>query len=155
MTVAIIGHRRIDKSPQLIDRITDVVSSLIADENVDTFLFGSRSEFDDLCYDVVTNLKNKYPHINRVYVMAEYANGGEQYRKYILTFYEDCFYDERLRKAGALSYVERNRIMIDRCDYLLTYYDADYKPPNTNSGTKTAVNYAISKKKSIFNVFLQ
>ncbi|MEF9840764.1 MAG: biotin operon repressor, partial [Lachnospiraceae bacterium] len=42
------------------------IESLIVNHNVDTFLFGSRSEFDSLCHSLVTELKEKYPHIKRI-----------------------------------------------------------------------------------------
>ena len=35
-------------------------------DGADTFLFGSRSKFDTLCREVVTELKEQYPHIKRI-----------------------------------------------------------------------------------------
>lgn len=40
--------------------------SLIETKGVNTFLFGSRSEFDDICHEVVTELREHYPGIERI-----------------------------------------------------------------------------------------
>ena len=58
-----IGHRKIERTKELEDRVFNLVEDLIQNSNVDTFLFGSRSEFNDLCYEIVSFLKEKYPNI--------------------------------------------------------------------------------------------
>ena len=65
MIVCFIGHRTVNDAEQVKIKSTDAISSLIAD-GADAFLFGSRSEFDSLCWEAVTALKEKYPHIKRV-----------------------------------------------------------------------------------------
>ncbi len=54
-----IGHRRIDKSVELTQRVRNLIQDLIENKGVQTFLFGSRSEFDDLCHEIVTELQKK------------------------------------------------------------------------------------------------
>ena len=61
-----IGHRRIDLTKELEEKTKNVVEDLIINKKVTTFLFGSKSEFDSLCHKIVTDLKDKYPHIKRV-----------------------------------------------------------------------------------------
>ena len=153
MTVAIIWHRKIDKTPELVKKVNDVLISLIENKNADTFIFGSRSEFDDLCYKIITKIKINYPHIKRIYAMAEYDNGGEDYRNYLLSYYEYVFYDDSIRGAGVLSYVKRNQLMVNMCDVLVVYYNLKYKPARSNSGTKLAVEYARQRNKFVINVF--
>lgn len=68
MIVAFIGHRKINYSETLKEKVKKIVENLIINENADTFLFGSKSEFDTLCYEVVTELQAKYNLIRRVYV---------------------------------------------------------------------------------------
>lgn len=41
-----VGHRKIEKTPELEKRVFDEIEKLIED-GVDTFYFGSKSEFDD------------------------------------------------------------------------------------------------------------
>ena len=40
-TCCFFGHRTINEADELRTKITEAVEKLIADENVDTFLFGS------------------------------------------------------------------------------------------------------------------
>ena len=47
------GHRDTPQTEELKERVREIVERLIVEENVDTFLFGSRSKFDDLCHIVV------------------------------------------------------------------------------------------------------
>ena len=71
-TCCFFGHRKIDKTPELIDRLTKEIEILITEKDVGIFYFGSKSEFDDLCHKIVTELKEKYPHIKRIYVRSAF-----------------------------------------------------------------------------------
>ena len=52
---------------------------LITENGVDKFLFGSKSNFDDFCQEVVKELREEYSHIRRVYVRMYYPDLGEPY----------------------------------------------------------------------------
>ena len=44
--------------------------------------------------------------------------------------------------------------MINNSDFCVFYYNKNYVPlTKTNSGTKTAYEYALRKNKNVFNVF--
>ena len=58
-TCCFIGHRTINETDELRTKLTDTIEKLIADKKIDTFLFGSKSEFDRLCLEVVTKIKEK------------------------------------------------------------------------------------------------
>lgn len=152
MKVTFIGHRRIEQTEALKKRLTDIVTELIVKENADTFLFGSRGEFNRLCHDVVSQLKAQYPHIRRVYVRAEY-DYGDKFTDYLLAGYEETFFPDKVREAGALSYIIRNQVMVDISDLLVVYCDMNYKPAKTKSGTVMAIQYARRKKKPMINLF--
>ena len=158
------GHRRINESENLKSAMCNIVSDLIENKGINTFLFGSRSQFNSLCYEIVSYLKELYPHIKRIYVRAEYANINEDYRKYLLEKYEDTYYPEKIRNSGRAVYVERNRYMIDRCSVCVVYYKNDYSPlmckrgktdmerNRFKSGTKIAYDYALKKGRIIINI---
>jgi len=162
------GHRKIDKTEELITKTTEVIENLINNENVTTFLFGSKSQFDDLCYDIVSELKEKYPHIQRIYVRAEFeyidGEGCRPYKEGLLQRYEDTYYPEHMIKAGKSRYVERNHEMIKKSDICVFFYDENYMPPRRRngkrdlfdyqprSGTRIAYEFAEQKKKMIINV---
>ncbi len=159
------GHRKTAETEELRDKLYAIVENLIKDYEFDTFLFGSKSEFDDLCLNIVTDLKEKYPHIQRVYVRSAYADIDESYTDYLLEMYEDTYFPEKIRGSGKASYVERNREMIDKSKFCVVYYDENYLPPRRKnsrrdltdyqpkSGTKLAYDYAVKKELTIINVF--
>ena len=87
-TVCFLGHKTIDETEELKSKLIEIIEKLIEDEKVDTFLFGSKSRFNSLCLELVTEIKEKYPHIKRVYVRAEYPNINEhlEYDPYVAAF---------------------------------------------------------------------
>ena len=159
------GHRKIAETKELRDKLYTVVENLIKDYEVHTFLFGSKSEFDDLCLDIVTDLKEKYSHIQRIYVRSAFADIDEDYTNYLLEMYEDTYFPEKIRGSGKASYVERNQEMINKSKYCIVYYDENYLPPRKRnsrrdltdyqpkSGTKLAYDYAVKKELTIINVY--
>ena len=132
----------------------EIIEKLIVDENVDTFLFGSKSRFNSLCLELVTEIKEKYPHIKRIYVRAEYPDITEQYTNYLLESYEDTYYPGRIIGSGRAAYVERNYEMIDNSRFCVVYYDEANAPTTRKSGTKIALDYAVKKGKQIINITL-
>lgn len=65
MVACFIGHRTITVTDELCERIRTTVLDLIDNQDVDTLLFGSRSQFDELCLNIVTEIKEIRPHIRR------------------------------------------------------------------------------------------
>lgn len=156
MKVAVIGHRNVKYSLELYGFISNLLEILINDQDVDTFIFGSKSNFNDICYDVVSDLLNQYKFIKRVYLRAAYKYINDDYEKYLLSFYEATEYPNKVDNAGALSYIKRNEAMIDMSDLVLVYYNKDIKSKNRFgkmvSGTAHAVKYAEQTNKPIINV---
>ena len=147
---AIFGHRTINETEKLKSGVEECVEKLITEKSVDTFLFGSKSRFVGLCLEVVTRLKEKYPHVKRIYVRAEYPFVGDSYQAYLLKSYEESYYPEKLLGAGRAAYVERNCEMIERSKYCIVYYDEKNAPTARKSGTKIALDYTVKIKKKIF-----
>ena len=158
-TCCFFGHRKIEESDELRSRLYNAVEALIVEQNVQSFLFGSKSDFDKLCLDVVTELKNIYPHIKRTYVRAEYPYINDSYKNMLLKSYDDTYYSEKIEHSGKAAYVERNYEMIDKSTFCVVYYDENYEPPRRKnskrdltdyqpkSGTQIAYEYAAKKKK--------
>ena len=65
-TCCFIGHREIEITDELVLFLRHILEMLIEDEGVRTFAFGSRSEFNDLCHCLVTNLQKDFCGIERV-----------------------------------------------------------------------------------------
>ena len=151
-TCCFLGHRTIKETEELKERLYEIVERLIVEKSVDTFLFGSKSRFNSLCHETVTLIKEKYPHIKRVYVRAEYPNISEHYKNYLLESYEETYYPEKVLNSGRISYVKRNYVMIENSYYCIVYYDEQSTPTTRKSGTKIALDYAIKKCKRIINL---
>ena len=152
-TCCFFGHREITETDELRSKLYKTIEGLITKNGVNTFLFGSRSQFDTLCYLVVTELKNEYNYIKRIYVRAEYPYIDEYYEKYLLQKYEYTYYPEIILKAGKSVYIKRNYEMINNSNFCVFYYKTSYN--HKNSGTEIAYNYAKRKNIIIHNITLR
>ena len=164
-TCCFFGHRKLDETEELKNKLSEIIENLIVNEKVDTFFFGSKSQFDNLCHKIVTELKEKYPHIKRIYVRSAFQHIPDWYEDSLLQHYEDTYFPEHIENAGRASYVKRNQEMINKSDFCIVYYDENYAPPRRKnskrdltdyqpkSGTKIAYDYAVKKKKEIINVY--
>ena len=151
-TCCFFGHRTINETDELRTKITEAVERLITEEKVDTFLFGSKSRFNDLCLELVTELKEKYPHVKRIYVRAEFPVINEEYKDYLLKSYDDTYFPEKIIGSGSVAYVERNYEMINQSKYCIVYYDEQNAPTTRKSGTKIALDYALKKGREVINL---
>ena len=177
-TCCFIGHRAVEITAELERKTRAVVENLIVNENVKTFLFGSKSDFDFLCHSVVTHLKEKYPFIKRIgYTCRSESVILESEREKLEEIYshfakekihllgvEEEFEHKTKYVSGKASYVERNQAMIDDSDYCLFYYNEKYAPSQRQEsggfrlyqpkfGTAIAYKYAKRKKKIIKNFY--
>ena len=168
-TACFFGHRKIDATDELKTTLYEEIEKLITVDGIDTFLFGSKSQFDDLCYKIVCKLKDKYPDIRRIYVRAESefidGEGSRAYREGLMELYEHTYYPESASGAGKAVYVKRNQHMIDKSSVCIVYYDENYLPARRkqsrrnltdyqpSSGTGVAYKYAERKKRRIINVY--
>ena len=148
----VFGHRKIEDSEELRERVRRVMRRLVLDEGVDTVLFGSKSAFDELCHAVVSELKCEFPQLKRVYVRAEFPFITEQYAAHLLQFYEETYFPAGIENAGRAVYIERNFEMIRQSRYCLVYFDADYRPRKGKSGTAIAYERAVRQGCTVLNL---
>lgn len=151
-TCCFFGHRTINETEELKERLREIVEKLIVEKRVDTFLFGSKSRFNDLCHEIVTQEKEKHPHIKRIYVRAEFPDISERYKAYLLERYEDTYYPDEVIGAGRAAYVKRNDEMINNSRFCVVYYDKSHAPTARKSGTKTALDYAVKQGKHVIEL---
>lgn len=150
-TCCFIGHRNTADTAELRGRLRAAVTALI-ESGADTFLFGSRSAFDGVCLQTVSELKAVYTHVVRIYVRAEYEFIDGDYEKYLLRRYDATYFSERARGAGRAAYVMRNREIIDASDVCVFYYDENLR--GASGGTRAAYEYAVKRGKRVVNMFL-
>ena len=163
-TCSFFGHRDTPQTEELKQKVRETVEGLIVDEGVDTFLFGSRSKFDELCHMVVTELKEQYPHIQRIAYLCKHESGCwvgagmEQKcrikeltgRDVYVREFEDIKRSSRVNSAGRASYVERNYWMVENSDYVIIYIKKNYSLSRSMSGTWVVYQYAIKKNIIVF-----
>ena len=132
-TCSFFGHRDTTPTDIIKQQVREIVERLIVEEGVDTFLFGSRSKFNELCHMVATELKEKYPHIRRIAYLCRHEGGclvekSEEMRQAIkrLTGRDEyvCEYEEikrfdRVDSSGRAAYIERNQLMIDDSEHIV------------------------------------
>ena len=178
MIVCFIGHRVVAEAEQLKICLIETVSRLISD-GADTFLFGSRSEFDDLCWEIVTEMQKQHPNIKRIKYTAPYESSftsqeeRKRFEQVVLQLtgkeinckdYESAVTSQKSANATKNTYVMRNQDMIDNSDVCVFYYNKEYLPPRRKqakrnvtdyqpqSGTAVAYIYAKRKNKKIINL---
>ncbi len=163
--VCFIGHKNIEISEELKNSLKETVILLIK-KGATIFLFGSNSDLNDLSWEVVTELKEIYPFIKRIYVRSAFQHISSSYKDFLLQSYEETYYPKKIENAGKYSYVERNYEMINLSTYCVFYYNKNYlpqtkrqskrdifAPARRKSGTKIAYDYAIKRKKQIINLY--
>ena len=156
------GHRDTLITLELEENVRKIVERLIVEEEVDTFLFGTRSSFYELCHRVVTELQKQYPHICRVIYLCKHESAclvgaGTSLKQQIKQItgqdvyvgeYEEIKKSDRVNSAGKASYVERNFQMVDDSEIVMIYLE-DFKCLGSVSGALKIYQYAIKNKKVI------
>ena len=138
------GHRDTPQTEELKQKVRETVERLIVEEGVDTFLFGSRSKFDELCHMVVTELKEKYPHINYNVVLAYMPAEKEAWNPY--EFGETMLPEgiESVHPRYAISW--RNKWMVNESDVVVAYITHSW------GGAAKYVETASKRNKEIINI---
>ena len=113
MICTFIGHR--DASYAIIARLKDVIIDLIENKNVNKFYIGNHGNFDYMVKEVLKELKDIY-NISYYIVLAYIPQKDE------FTEYKDTIYLDELNKVPPrFRIVMRNRIMIDKSDFVVTF----------------------------------
>lgn len=149
-SVCFIGHREIEDTPELRERLQRILQELM-DNGTTNFIFGDHSAFDRLCYELVTELREKHPEIKRIHFRKDYEDTDDYTMRFLVAGYEESICPKGVGRAGRARYVERNRAMIRASDVCIFYYDENYLPARRKSGTALAYRYAESQQKTVIN----
>ena len=124
----------------------------VLNKGVGIFLFGGFGNFDDFCHEVVTDLKEKYTFIKRVYICEDYRFVARPSKRPAWLKDEDFeeFDYYAMRYTGFYQRIYfRNLEIIEHSDFCVFYVDENRQ----NSGAGKALEYAKRKKKVLINVF--
>lgn len=148
-TCSCFGHSEVELTDDLVERTSREIDKAIG-EGVRTFLFGGISDFDELCYNIVTERRAMYPELNikRVFCFALEKQLRKPPRWFLKKEYEalECPAKDYDYWFTAIYY--RNIAMIDMSDLVLFWVQE-----RENSGAYKAYKYALRKRKRIVNLF--
>lgn len=116
MICTFFGHR--DTPAEIRDKLQVVLVDLIENHGADTFYIGKNGNFDAMVRGVLTKLKQKYPHIDYVVVLAYMPRTkSHEYEADYETLYPEGLEDTPPKFAVS----KRNRWLIDNSDTVITY----------------------------------
>lgn len=147
----VFGHWEIDeKEIEIEEKLKEAFIDLIEKKNVKTFFFGGFGNFDSLCYKVVTELKNKYTDLSRIYVCDDYKYIDRPWKRHVwlkARVYEEFVYFDMEYRGFYKRIYFRNCEIINHSDYGVFYIRK-----TENSGAYKALLYAKKKKIGIILV---
>ena len=121
-TVSFFGHRYIEQSALIEERLDALLHDLITQQEYVEFLIGRDGEFDLLASSVIKRCIKKYGRGNTSlvlvlpYMRAEYRNNEKSY----LDYYDEVEICDEAAMAHYKSAIQmRNRSMVDRSDLVV------------------------------------
>lgn len=145
---SVFGHSKIEITKELENKLIATFENLIK-QGCKYFYFGGFGEFDDLCYKVISKLKNKYPQVRRIFCLYNPQHEKiskrpdwlkhEEYEEYI---YFDLNFDYWYTRI-----YYRNVEIVNHSDFVIFYVEE-----RENSGAYKIYKYAKQKKKNIINL---
>lgn len=119
------GHNKINVSKHLKEKLMSIFKELISKENVKYFYFGGFGEFDDLCHSIITELKNEYPEVYRIFCLSDLRHQRLSKRPEWLKDedYEEITYLDLNFDCWYSKIYYRNCEIIDHSDYCVFCVD--------------------------------
>lgn len=154
-TGCLIGHRSIERTPEMLRTLSEVMQTLIVRDQIKTFLLRSGSRFSEICLDVLYEEKRRHPEIRRICVRADYPEINEAYRAQLLERYDEALFAPPAAGAWERRYIARNEWMIDQSE-VCVFYCPDYREMPVNglfpSESARAYHDALQKGKRVINL---
>ena len=143
------GHSEINVTDSLKNKLKEVLEDMIKNREYGYFYFGGFGKFDDLCWEIVTQLKQKYPFINRIYCLSDYRHLRKNKRPAWLRDedYEEFVYLDLDNEYWYTRIYFRNIRMIEISDFVIFYVER-----TENSGAYKAMKYAMKHNKCYINM---
>ena len=121
-TVSFFGHREIENSLEVEQKLEAILTELIKTKQYIEFLVGREGEFDILAASVVKRVKKQMDYGNcslvlvLPYMKAEFRDNEKDF----LDYYDDVEICEQSAKAHYKSAMQiRNKSMVDRSDLMI------------------------------------
>ena len=147
---SVFGHRDVEITDGLRFATLEAINSTIAD-GCRTFYFGGYSDFDSLCHELVSKIREEKPEldIKRVYCVPLERFLRKRVRYFNREDYEDVIYLSPLFQGWYKSIYYRNCAIIDESTHVIFYAGEKAK-----SGAYKTYKYAKGKKdKTVINLY--
>lgn len=144
------GHFTVEINDELKASTSKEIDKAI-EFGVRIFLFGGRSDFDNLVYDIVSDIKTQRPQLNlkRIFCFPLDKHLRKPPNWFQRKEYEGYECPAKDFDWWYTSIYYRNCAMIDQSDFVLFYAEE-----RENSGAYKAYKYAVNTHKKIINLAL-
>lgn len=104
------------------ERVNELIEKLIVEENVSGFLFVGTSDSEYIFLSVITKLKTKYPHIQRIRTSIGVPFFGDYFVYQFEEYFDDTYYPGRIISTYPDRKVYRgNGEREGLCDFCIVY----------------------------------
>lgn len=148
-TVAFFGHREINDSFKIEERLEEEIYRLLGEKEYVDFLVGRNGEFDQFASSAVLRVRKRYRDDNSSLILvlpypkADYLNNVEYYEEY----YSEIEISHVASVAHPKAAIQiRNREMVDRSDLIVCCIERE------SGGAWQTVKYAMEHGKTIINL---
>ncbi len=144
MIVTFCGHSRCLLTADELIALENHLTYIIEKEPFCTFYLGGYGNFDRVCFNVLTKLKQRYKNIKRVFITPYICNYDKL--KTLSKTYDETIYPPLENTPLRFAINKRNRWMIQNSNILICYVT------NTFGGAYTTYKYAKTKNLKIINI---
>lgn len=145
MVVTFCGHSQCLLNSEEIKELEKCLTEIIMQEPRCTFYLGGYGNFDRICFEVLTKLKQRYKTVQRVFV-TPYISNYYKLKAFSKT-YDEIIYPPIENTPLKFAIDKRNRWMIENSDLLICYIAYSF------GGAYKTYKYAIHKKLKIVNLY--
>ncbi len=142
------GHRDAEPFLEEIDKLKNLILDLIENRETTIFYFGGFGNFDQLCWQIVTEIKfSSHPEIQRLYCLEDerYLRASKRPKYLKSEDYEDFVYFLPENNYWVYRVFFRNREIIKHSDYCVFYVRR-----KEDSGAYKAYQFAQKNNKCYF-----
>ena len=138
MICSLFGHR--DAPETIKSTLKTILLDLIENKNVNVFYIGNNGSFDRMAKELLKELK-KSLNFNYYVVLAYIPPKTDD-----VDYSDTIYFDELNFKPHKTRIIERNKLMINKADIVVTYVT------HITGGASRFKDYAIRKNKIVINI---
>ena len=146
MIIAFCGHKEYSKKEEHERVILEFLKEKTGDRASEIYL-GGMGSFDEFAYECCKKCKKSNPKIQLFFITPYLSEDYQRsHLKYAERKYDGVIYPEIENKPIRFAISYRNKWMVEKCDYLISYVNHDW------GGAYKTYQYAKRKGKFILNL---